>query len=278
MTSVPPLAAIKSASDVGSAVGCALKRAGWHPILLEGPSPGVTRRLMAFAPAVWEGRAELAGLTGVRCETAAQALALRLDPGLLPVLVVERMDPAAHLAPDVVVDARMRKRQEPPIQIGEAPLALGIGPGFACGRHVHGVIESNWGAQLGRVLWSGRSQDYTGKHREIGGFGRERYLYAPDAGRFRTHHDVLDPVRHGEIVGWVDSAPLRAGIAGILRGLANDGLRVAAGAKLVEIDPIGDPARCRGIGERPAAIAEGVLAALRERGVMRTGDPAAPSG
>ncbi len=269
-----PLAVIKSASDIGSAVGHALKRAGWHPVLLEGPSPGVTRRRMAFAPAVREGRAALAGLTGVRCETVAQALALRLDPGVLPVLVVERMDPAAGLAPDVVVDARMRKRQEPPVQIGEARLTLGIGPGFACGKHVHGVIESNWGAELGRVLWSGRSQDYTGKHREIGGFGRERYVYAPDAGRFRTRHDVLDPVRQGEIVGWVDATPLQAGIAGILRGLAYDGLPVAAGAKLVEIDPTGDPARCRGIGERPAAIARGVVAALRERAVTRADDPA----
>lgn len=273
MTSLPPLAAIKSASDIGSAVGHALKRAGWHPVLLEGPAPGVTRRLMAFAPAVREGRAALAGLTGVRCDTAAQALALRLDPGVLPVLVVGRMDPAEHLAPEVVVDARMRKRQAPPVQIGEAPLTLGIGPGFVCGTHVHGVIESNWGTELGRVLWSGRSQDYTGKHREIGGFGRERYLYAPDAGRFRTRHDVLDLVRQDEIVGWVDAAPLYAAIAGILRGLAYDGLYVAAGAKLVEIDPTGDPARCRGIGERQAAIAEGVLTALRERGVVRMRDP-----
>ena len=51
---------------------------------------------------------------------------------------------------------------------------------------------------------------------------------------------------------------------GILRGLAYTGLQTEAGAKLAEIDPAGDPANCRGIAQRPARIAEGVLAAVRE--------------
>jgi xanthine dehydrogenase accessory factor len=35
-----------------------------------------------------------------------------------------------------------------------------------------------------------------------------------------------------------------------------------AGAKLLEIDPRGDPELVRGIGERPARIAQGVLRAV----------------
>lgn len=268
MPGIPPLALVKGAGDIGSAVGHALKRAGWHPILLEVPSPAVTRRRMAFGTAVLEGRAELEGLTGVRCATAVEALAARLAPDIVPVLPVERMDPAEGLAPQVVADARMRKRREPPVQIGEAALTLGIGPGFACGVHVHGVIESNWGPDLGRVIWQGRAQDYTGQHREIEGFGRERYVYAPQAGRFRTERDVLDRVKAGDVIAWLDGQPLHAEIAGILRGLAYDGVEVAAGTKLIEIDPTGDPARCVGIGERQGAIASGVVEALRQRGLI----------
>jgi xanthine dehydrogenase accessory factor len=225
----------------------------------------VTRRLMALAPAVWEGRAELAGVTGVCCVSPAHALAERLTPGTVPVLVVQAMDPAAVLVPDAVVDARMRKRREPPVQIREAALTLGIGPGFICGRHVHGLVESNWGPDLGKVHWSGGSDAYTGRHREVGGYGRERYGYAPHAGRFRAASALLQGVRAGDILGWVDNTPLRAEIAGVLRGVAYDGVAVSSGMKLVEVDPTMDPARSIGIGERPAAIARGVLAALEER-------------
>jgi xanthine dehydrogenase accessory factor len=50
---------------------------------------------------------------------------------------------------------------------------------------------------------------------------------------------------------------------GVLRGLVRDGVPVRAGAKLVEVDPRGDPALCFGLGERPKRIALAVLGALR---------------
>jgi xanthine dehydrogenase accessory factor len=263
-----PLILVKSASDIGSAVAHALKRAGGHPVLLEGTDPGVTRRRMAFAPAVHEGQAELEGLMGVRFLDAKEALAARLRLGVVPVLVTDVVDPAPELKPDIVVDARMRKRREPPVQLNEAPLTLGIGPGFVCRVHAHGVIESNWGPGLGRVIWEGASEAYTGKHREVGGFGYERYVYAPQAGHFRTGHGVLDRVQAGDTIGWVDEVALKAEIGGVLRGLAFDGLTVAAGAKLIEVDPTDDPARSIGIGERQRAIAAGVLKALYEKRIF----------
>jgi xanthine dehydrogenase accessory factor len=265
MDSTALLPVIQSASDVGSAVAHRLKRAGLHPVLLESAAPTATRRRMAFAGAVHAGEARLEGVRAVRCADARAALALRLTPDAVPLLVSEALAPPEDWRLDVLVDARMRKRQQPPVQIQRAVLVVGIGPGFRAGVHAHAVIESNWGEQLGALLWTGEAQAYTGQHRKIEGFGRERYLYAPHAGRFRTALDVGSPVRAGEAVGRVGETPLLAEIGGTLRGLAYDGVEAASGAKLAEIDPTSDPKNWSGIAARPGRIADGVLRAIIER-------------
>ncbi len=172
--------------------------------------------------------------------------------------------------PELLVDARMQKKTVPAPQRGQAALTVGIGPGFEAGVQVDAVIESNWGDALGRVIWSGRGQDYTGVHRQVRGLGAARYVYAPHGGIFRTERRLLEPLVAGDVAGWVDDTPLVVQAGGLLRGLAFDGLPVAEGAKLVEVDPSGDPAQCRGIGERPARIAEGVWQALL---AFRAGGP-----
>ena len=260
----PPIQLIKSAHDIGSAVAHRLKREGGRPVLLESPAPGATRRLMCFAGAVHEGRAELEGLAAVRCASAAEALRRVERPGELPLLVAD-LDAPPPLPPEaleVLVDARMRKRITPPAQIGLAALTIGIGPGFVAGLQVDAVIESNWGDRLGAVIRRGGTEAYTGQHREVEGLGVERYVYAPHGGVFQTERSLLETLQAGDTAGWVDDTPLAVAAGGILRGLAYPGARVEAGAKLVEIDPTGDPANASGIGPRPARIAQGVLEAI----------------
>lgn len=263
-----PVQLILSAGDIGSAVAHRLKRAGYHPVLVEGPAPVVTRRLMSFTDAVHAGHATLEGLEARRCDAAAQALALADAPETIPLLVTEATaeDIADALHPAVWVDARMRKKREPPRQMERAPLVIGIGPGFRVGVHCHVVVESNWGEHLGRVITEGGSEDYTGRHRVVAGKGRERYVYTPATGTFHTDCELLAPVRAGDVVATVDGEPLLAASDGILRGLARSGLHVEAGAKVAEVDPTADPAQCRGIGERPGRIADGVLEAVRRFG------------
>jgi len=265
------LAVILSASDIGSAAAHALKRAGLHPVLVESPAPAATRRRMAFAGAVHAGRAELEGLEALRCAGPGEALAARERPGVIPLLPSAGLEVPPDWRLDVLVDARMRKRERGPRLIGRAALTVGIGPGFRAGEQVDAVIESNWGPRLGAVLWEGGAEEYTGQHRQIEGFGNERYLYAPRGGRFRTALDVGAPVRPGDIVGTVAGVPLAAMIGGVLRGLAYDGLEVGEGAKLAEIDPTGDPANCTGIAHRPARIAQGVVEAVRTRWPEKAG-------
>ena len=69
----------------------------------------------------------------------------------------------------------------------------------------------------------------------------------------------------GEVVATIGDEPLAAPLDGILRGLTHDGVEVAAGAKVVEVDPRGDPGKVFGLGVRPRRIGEGVLRAIEER-------------
>lgn len=256
---------IKGAGDIGSAIAHRLHRAGLSPILAELPAPVVARRRMAFGSALHGGEAVLEGLLGLRCMEIEQALACLERPDCVPVLEWSGEQPAPGASPQVAVDARMRKRLEPPVQLTEAALVIGVGPGFEAGKQVHLAVESNWGEGLGRIIREGAALAYTGEPRSVEGFSKERYCYAPHGGIFRTGHDVTDKVSAGEIAGWVDETPLRVEISGILKGVAHDGVRVRERAKLLEVDPRGDPSHCVGIAERPARIAEGVLAAIRER-------------
>ncbi|MBV8457717.1 MAG: xanthine dehydrogenase, partial [Acetobacteraceae bacterium] len=99
------------------------------------------------------------------------------------------------------------------------------------------------------------------------GVGRARFVYAPEAGRFITGASIGDRVEEGAVVATLGSLALRAPIGGVLRGLTRSGVEVPARAKVIEVDPRGDPVGVFGLGERPRRIAEGVLKALARQRV-----------
>ncbi|MGE0355814.1 MAG: hypothetical protein AB7P08_02755 [Burkholderiales bacterium] len=263
---------VRGAGDVGSAVAHRLRSAGHAVVLHDDPSPAHPRRGMAFTDAFFDRGATLEGMLAKRSRDTA---------GLVPMLGCGRALPASDDAfervleavmPDAVVDARMRKHAVPGDQRGFAPAVLGLGPGFAAGVNVHVVVETAWGDDLGRVIRKGPARDLAGEPRPLGGRGRERYVHSPVAGILRTRFEIGQAVRAGEEVARVGETAILAPLAGILRGLTHDGAAVAAGAKIVEVDARGDPAAAFGIGERPAAIAAGVMAALVEP-PARAGEP-----
>ena len=81
----------------------------------------------------------------------------------------------------------------------------------------------------------------------------------------RTSAQIAQRVHAGELVAAIGDEQLLAPLDGILRGLVHDGVPVAAGAKVLEVDPRNDLAKVLGIGPRPRRIAEGVLAAIGGR-------------
>jgi xanthine dehydrogenase accessory factor len=254
---------VLGAGDMGSAVAHALHAAGWPVAIQDDPASAHPRRGMAFADALWDGRAELAGLAARRADDAdalAGILATREAVAItgLPLDGVLASRPWAAL-----VDARTRKRATPRDLRGLAPRVIGLGVGIMPGRNCDIAIETSREA-LGQVLRAGETLPLRGEPRAIAGVGRERAVYAPGAGVARTRDRIGEKVQAGDPVVELGPHVLRAPIAGCLRGLVRDGVTIQAAAKVVEVDPRGDPALCFGLGERPRRVADAVREALAE--------------
>jgi xanthine dehydrogenase accessory factor len=256
-------ALVRGIGDVGSAVAHALHREGFKVLIHDVPSPPWTRRRMAFTDAVFDGEALLSGVRAVRVDELSSIESVLAD-STTAVSVHEFEVLLQALRPDILVDARMRKRQIPERQIDLARFTVGLGPNFTAQHTTHIVIETAWGDALGAVIRDGISEPHEGEPRVIGGYGIERVVYAPVAGIFASDFAIGDTVAAGQIVAHVGNASLGAPLDGWLRGLTRSGVPVTKGTKVIEIDPRGEDAVISGIGERPAKIADGVIRAVRE--------------
>ncbi|MDN5872378.1 MAG: hypothetical protein L0H73_16900 [Nitrococcus sp.] len=266
-----PRVLVRGVGDVGSAVAHRLFCAGFAVVLHDRPAPTTTRRRMAFADAVFDGRASLAGCTALRVDDHAALPGLLGARELIAVCTGELAALIEILRPEAMVDARMRKHDAAELQRGMAPLTVGLGPGFVVGEHVDIAVETSWDA-LGRVITAGATLALAGEPRPIAGHARDRYVYAPTGGRFRTRCQIGDLVKEGEVVASIDGLALGAPIAGMLRGLTRDGVPVKPRTKVLEVDPRGGAGQVAGLGERPRRIAEGVLRAIQSH-PSRFGNP-----
>ena len=262
---------MRGSGDVASAAAHVLFSAGYAVVMHDSARPSATRRRMAFCDAIFDGSATLAGVVArlVHDIPGLMAQAGARDFIAVTTLDFDRILPA--LRPEVLVDARMRKHDRPEMQIALAPFTIGLGPNFAAGVTVHAAVETGWGPDLGKVVWQGTTRPLEGEPQTIAGHARDRYVYAPAAGIFRTRLHVGDRVSEGQDIAAVDGTVLRAPISGILRGLTHDDVPVAKKTKVIEVDPRGEEANVVGIAERPRRIALGILEAVRtwERGIRR---------
>lgn len=253
---------VRGGGDLASGVIYRLSRAGFRVIVTELPEPLVVRRTVSFAEVVYAGEMELEGLRGIRATTVEAAIGLSGECGVVPVLV----DPAGEVLkvwqPDVVVDAVMAKRNILGTGINDAPLVIGLGPGFTAGLDVHAVIETKRGHTLGRVLYTGQAEPNTGIPGLVNGIGRERVIYSPIAGRFHSERQFGEMVEAGDLFGWVDETPVYAEIGGCIRGLLRSGITVKAGVKVGDVDPRRDVNLCYTISDKALAIGGGVLEAI----------------
>lgn len=251
---------IRGSGDIGSAVAHLLLGSGHRVVIHDVALPPAPRRGMAFTDAVFDGICELDGVRARRVELE--------ELGSVPgddvlVNVAEQLDAVlAAVLPDVLVDARMRKRAQPEAQRGLARLTIGLGPNFVAGETTDLAIETQWGDDLGVVLSNGATKPLGGEPRAFEGHARDRFVYAPAGGVMCTHAAIAQRVAAGETVARIGDEPLRAPLDGILRGLVRGGVPVAAGAKVLEVDPRGDLSKVFGIGPRPRRIAAGVLEAM----------------
>lgn len=259
------LVIIKGAGDLATGIAHRLHRSGFKVVMTELPQPTVIRRTVAFAEAVFTGTAVVEGVAAVKTEIGAALWAV--GQGKISVVV----DPLGHavtlLQPWAVVDAVMAKKNTG-TSISDAPVVIGIGPGFTAGRDVHAVIESMRGHYLGKVLYDGTALADTGVPGDIAGYTEERILRAPCEGVFMAARDIASVVSAGDVVGYVDREPVTAALSGILRGILRSRLIVQAGMKIGDIDPRGLPEHCWSISDKARAIGGGVLEALLRIGLL----------
>ena len=257
-----PLAVIRGAGDLATAVGRRLHLCGFSVAHLEIPRPTVIRRAVAFATAVYEGRSTVEEVTAVLARDAAAAR-VAVESGSVAVLVDPEARCLGELAPVLLVDAILAKRNTG-TRLEMAPCVVALGPGFTAGVDAHAVVETCRGHDLGRVYTSGAALPDTGVPGEVNGAGAERVLRAPCAGVFHPLCAIGERVGAGERVAEVGGAPVRSLLDGVLRGILHPGLDVAAGQKVGDVDPRGERRLCFTVSDKANAVAGGVLeAALR---------------
>jgi xanthine dehydrogenase accessory factor len=255
------LVCLRGGGDLATGVAYRLQLAGFPVVVLELPQPLVIRRAVALAQAVYDTEVQVAGLTARRVEHLAEARALA-DSGLVPVVVDPDGNAIREMRPAVLVDARMLKSCPGDMSQGLAPLVVALGPGHVVGVHCHAVVETNRGHDLGRVLWHGSAEPYTGVPGLVGGHGPTRVLRAPVAGAVLGAKQIGDPVATGELVATVGVEPVLAPFDGVLRGLVHDGVVVPAGKKMGDVDPRGVRRYCLTISDKALAIGGGVVEAV----------------
>ena len=248
---------IRGGGDIASGVAHRLNRCHFKVCMTEVAHPLAVRRKASFSEAVFEGEKTLEGVTARLIESYDHIPEL-WNAGILPIIVDAKAAVKDYLKPSVLIDAIMAKRNVG-TKITDAPLVIGLGPGFRAGRDVHLVVETKRGHDLGRVLSKGEAEGNTGIPGEIAGFSVERVLRASKAGKLKTLKGIGDYVDAGDIVALVDDVPIKAQIKGVIRGLLRDGSEVHEGMKTGDVDPRGIREFCYSISDKTRAIGGGVL-------------------
>ena len=232
------LVIIRGAGDLATGIALRLKRAHISVIMTDIPAPTAIRRTVTFSQAIVLGETKVEDVTARRAETPEAAMAL-LQENVVPVLADPEGICIPVLKPDAVVDAILAKRNLG-TRITDAPVVIGVGPGFTAGVDCHAVVETMRGHTLGRVIHAGSALPNTGIPGLIGGFAGERVLRAPA----------------------VNSVPMTCTLDGVLRGILPDGTPVHKGMKAGDIDPRCKVEHCYTASDKALAIGGGVLEAI----------------
>ncbi|HID53304.1 MAG TPA: EF2563 family selenium-dependent molybdenum hydroxylase system protein, partial [Anaerolineae bacterium] len=179
----------------------------------------------------------------------------------IPVLISPQLPNYPITQLPILIDARIAKRNID-TRIDQAPLVIGLGPGFTAGMDCHAVIETMRGHTLGRVIWDGPALPDTGTPGIVAGKGAERVLRAPAAGIVNWQLEIGDYVQEGDLIGAVNGEPVTAPFAGVLRGQIAPGSAVPAGYKIGDLDARGSREACFTISDKALSIGGGVLEAI----------------
>jgi xanthine dehydrogenase accessory factor len=251
---------IRGGGEMASGIAHRLHRCHMRVVITEIARPTSVRRNVAFAEAVYEGAQTVEGVKAVRSASCDEAHAV-WKQNQIPIFVDPDASIREILKPAVVVDAIMAKRNGA-AKLTDAPVVIGVGPGFTAGIDVRAVVESNRGHHLGRVIWEGAAESDTGIPAPVHGYTQSRVLRVPQTGIFKALRAIGDLITIGESVAEVNGEAIKAEISGQIRGLLRNGIQVEQGIKAGDIDPRGQRGYCDSISDKSRAIAGGVLEAV----------------
>ncbi len=251
---------IKGAGEMASGIAQRLYMAGIKKIVMtEIVKPLCVRRAVSFCEAVFEGKMSVEDVNAELVERFEEARAV-WGRHNIAVIIDPEWSSINILKPHVVVDAIMAKRNLGTNK-NEAPLVIGVGPGFNAPNDVHVVVESNRGHNLGRTIYKGGAEPYTGIPGQMMSYAKERVLRSPVAGTVKHIRALGDTVKEGDLILEIDSTPVLASIDGVLRGLIRE-IPVTVGEKMGDVDPRAKVEYCNTISEKARAIGGGVLEAI----------------
>ncbi len=254
------LVIIRGGGDLASGVATRLFRAGINIIILEVNQPLAIRLPVSFAKAVYERKTVIEGIEANLAQSDADIQQI-IKQRKIAVLIDPEGNCIKQYRPTVLIDAILAKRN-----LGtkkeQAPLVIGLGPGFNAGVDVDAVIETKRGHDLGRVIYQGSAKPDTGVPGEIKGESIRRLLRAPTNGKIIPISQIGDLVKLGETIAEVEGIPLKTKISGVLRGLIYPNTSVTKGMKVGDVDPRGIKECCFTVSDKALSVGGGALEAV----------------
>ena len=183
---------IRGAGDIASGIAIRLHHAGFAVYMTDLQIPTSIRRTVCFSEAIINGCTRVEDVEAVLADSIDRAEEI-ISSGAIPVFVDQDGRWLSELRPDAEVDARLAKYNID-IKQRDAPLVIGVGPGFTAGVDCHAVVETKRGHTLGRLITDGSAIPNSGIPGNVGGYSWERVLRAPDDGRFEALAKIGDIV------------------------------------------------------------------------------------
>ena len=148
---------VRGGGEGGSSIAYRLARCHFRVCLTEIASPLAISRGVSFSEAVYDTTKMVEELTAERTLPTLDNIYRIWRTGKIPIVVDPELGVKPLIRPDVLINAMMLNR-ETNTQITDARLVIGIGPGFTAGSNVHVVIESNFGNNLGNIIFEGEAE------------------------------------------------------------------------------------------------------------------------
>lgn len=251
---------IKGAGDLATGIAYRLKRSGFDIVMTEINKPTTVRRTVAFSQAIFDNEITIEGIKGIKVNNINEVYK-EINKGNIPIIIDEKAEIIKELKPDVVVDAIIAKKNLG-TSIDDAPIVIGVGPGFKAKVDCHLVVETKRGHYLGKVIEEGSAIPNTGVPGDIGGYTKERIIRATNSGKIKPVAAIGEFVKKGDIVAYIDGVEVLAQIDGIVRGMLQEGIEVFEGMKSGDIDPRCEKDHCFTISDKARSIGGGVLEAI----------------